>query len=146
MLSSNSLTTFLFRVVDFFQSVWLVVRQLRTRCEFFALLQDFIEDQLWLDKSNFLFGTEKGGYGQSYNTVWLWSNPTLIWQRAGVPQTTSSPRWQRDSSPSRGQNSKVRVKSFNWVWCKSDLCLTFGYIWSWPFQVKSTYYITLPYS
>ena len=34
--SSNSLTTFLFWVGQVFQSVWLVGRQLRTRCEIFA--------------------------------------------------------------------------------------------------------------
>ena len=33
LLSSNSWTNFLFRVVQFFQSVWLVGCQLRTRCE-----------------------------------------------------------------------------------------------------------------
>ena len=47
----------------------------------------------------------KRGWGRSQNTLWLWSNPTLIQQRAGVLQMTSSPRWQKDSSPSRGQNS-----------------------------------------
>ena len=36
LLSWNSLTTFLFGMVQFFQSVWLVGRQLRTHCEIFA--------------------------------------------------------------------------------------------------------------
>ena len=37
LLSSNSSTTFIFRVVQFFQFVWLVGRQLLTPCEIFAL-------------------------------------------------------------------------------------------------------------
>ena len=36
LFSSNRITTFLFRVVQFFQSVWLVGRQLWTRGEIFA--------------------------------------------------------------------------------------------------------------
>ena len=36
LLSSNSSATFLFREIQFFQSVWLVGRQLRTRWEIFV--------------------------------------------------------------------------------------------------------------
>ena len=41
LLSSNSSTTFIFRVVQFFQFVWLVGRQLLTPCEIFALKKKF---------------------------------------------------------------------------------------------------------